>query len=326
MVAPMEPLQEPEASAPTLDAPPGPTAITALAFFGLALVAFLVAGSLAQLSNVPFGLLWTEVFIFFIPVWLIVRGKRVQVWDWLELARPRPRWLALGLLCGLANYPIAGALEAVVRAQVAARWPAFAKKSDIAAATLGAVHGWQVAVLVIAVGVAAPLCEETAFRGLIQHGLGRALRPAQAIALTAFLFAFIHLEPIGGLARMELGVLFGVLVLWTRSVWTSIAAHMANNLFATGLFLATRGQGAPSGAPGGLQLLELFALGAVLLLPLLLWASAHRVEPGGRAPEAAAPARGELAGWIAIALGTLGILLAVGVTTGALHRAVQMAR
>ncbi|MBS2030114.1 MAG: CPBP family intramembrane metalloprotease [Deltaproteobacteria bacterium] len=289
---------------PSVPAPapsPAPTAGMALALLAVSAFAAVVLGSLMQLASLPLGLLWTEAFTFFAPAWLLVCAFRGDPASWLGLSRPRPLHVALGFLVGLANYPLAGTLEVLVRTWVEARWPAISKFFDLAAHAFGNAHGWQKAVIVLAVVLAAPLGEETMFRGVLQPSLARSLRPAGAIAITAALFSLIHLDPIGFLARMELGIVFGLLVFWTRSLWVSMAAHAANNLFATGLYFVA-GDAKDEAPPEKLQLLGLFALGVVLTAPLLYaaWRSRRPVEPQPWTPPA--DLSRQLRGWTAAAI------------------------
>ena len=55
--------------------------------------------------------------------------------------------------------------------------------------------------------------------------------------VTAFVFSAFHLDPVGLTARFELGVLFGLLAWRAGSLWPAIAAHGANNLVSSVLFL-----------------------------------------------------------------------------------------
>lgn len=83
--------------------------------------------------------------------------------------------------------------------------------------------------------------EELAFRGtalnLCLNG-GRAdmvlsrRRAHTAIWVIAVLFSLIHFQFYGFVPRMLLGALFGYMVLWTGSIWTSVLAHFTNNAIA----------------------------------------------------------------------------------------------
>jgi hypothetical protein len=55
--------------------------------------------------------------------------------------------------------------------------------------------------------------------------------------VTAFVFSAFHLDPVGLAARFELGLLFGLLAWRSGSLWPAMAAHGANNLISSLLFL-----------------------------------------------------------------------------------------
>lgn len=293
---------------------PAPPARAALGLFLILVFAFPLVGMTVQIVNLPLGLWWTEAFLFFGPAWLLTRAWTGLPGAALGLARPGIRPIILGLLAGLANYPLTGALEASMRAFFMARWPEFTRGSDIGG-LLGHVEGWERAAFVAAVGIAAPLAEETFFRGMMQRALRRPLRDATAVALTALCFGAIHFEPIGLLARMELGALFGVLALWTGSLWAAIAAHAANNLLATAIYYATAG-GGQEPPPSAVELLELAGVGLVLTVPLLLAAYLFRTPPAEPAWEPPGPLARPVGQWALAALVGLAAVTAVA----SLHR------
>ena len=101
---------------------------------------------------------------------------------------------------------------------------------------LGTIRG-KILVAVLAI-VIAPVAEEVFFRGLLQPELERSLGAARGIAVTAFLFAFVHLLPQVLPLHFFLGLAFGFVVYATRSIWSGILLHVANNSLAI-LGLAT---------------------------------------------------------------------------------------
>src|SRR5262249_35058833 len=113
---------------------------------------------------------------------------------------------------------------------------------------------------------AAPFAEELAFRGVILQGLAETGRPLRAVLISAFLFSAFHLDALGFLGRLELGLLFGFLFLSSRSIWPAIAAHAANNGVASAIFLAFRSQPGPDERfPPPLGTLAFLALGAAAM-------------------------------------------------------------
>jgi CAAX amino terminal protease family. len=74
------------------------------------------------------------------------------------------------------------------------------------------------------------ICEELLFRGVIQNLMIDSLKRVHiAVWITAFVFAFIHIEFYSFLPRLALGLLLGYLAVWSRSLWPSIIVHIVNN-------------------------------------------------------------------------------------------------
>ncbi|MBN2813752.1 MAG: CPBP family intramembrane metalloprotease [Bacteroidales bacterium] len=80
------------------------------------------------------------------------------------------------------------------------------------------------------IAVLPALGEELLFRGLIQRLLIQWTRNNHiGIALAAFIFSFIHFQFFGFLPRFLLGLFFGYLLIWSRSLWVPVVAHLINN-------------------------------------------------------------------------------------------------
>ena len=81
----------------------------------------------------------------------------------------------------------------------------------------------------LALGVlAAPLCEEFIFRGLLQGGLRRSLPAWQAIGITAALFAIVH-PPASMLSVFVLGLCAGIAYERSGSLLAPMLVHAAYN-------------------------------------------------------------------------------------------------
>lgn len=86
--------------------------------------------------------------------------------------------------------------------------------------------------------VVAAVTEEFVFRGLILRGLLARIRPGRAIAISAGLFAVMHLNPWQLSTAFFIGVILGWVYLRTRSLALCIAGHGFHNamsLLAAGL-------------------------------------------------------------------------------------------
>jgi membrane protease YdiL (CAAX protease family) len=110
---------------------------------------------------------------------------------------------------------------------------------------LGA-RGWrQLAPILLAAIVCAPLGEEALFRGLIQPVLRRRLPPGAAIAATALLFAALHGHGISFVPLLLFGAVLGLAYELTGSLLVCILVHFWFNFFTALLLLGGYGPSAP---------------------------------------------------------------------------------
>jgi membrane protease YdiL (CAAX protease family) len=83
--------------------------------------------------------------------------------------------------------------------------------------------------LALAVGVGAPIVEESFFRGFLQPAAVRRFGAAGGIALTALFFGLAHGEPLAVPGLTAFGAVVGVLAHRTGRLGPGIAAHIAFN-------------------------------------------------------------------------------------------------
>ncbi|MFB1484751.1 type II CAAX prenyl endopeptidase Rce1 family protein [Corallococcus sp. RDP092CA] len=219
------------AEAPAPLSPPHPVLSAALAF-GL----FVTLGAVVQLLNPAFGVWFTEVFIFLGLAWIMLRRSGYRPAAYVGLT-PFPSLPTLfGFLLGMANF-VAVVVPVQFLAQKVA--PSWLREMFDASRLFEGQSPVELALLLGGVSVAAPLCEEFFFRGLFQRALTppAPASPWRALLIASVVFSAFHLDPVGFLARAELGLLFGWLFLRTGSLWPGIAAHAANNIVSSALFL-----------------------------------------------------------------------------------------
>jgi hypothetical protein len=78
--------------------------------------------------------------------------------------------------------------------------------------------------------IVGPLGEEIVFRGILQQAALARMGAAQAVAMSAVLFAAVHLQPFYLAGLIAVGVLLGVVFLRTGSLSACIYAHGLYNL------------------------------------------------------------------------------------------------
>ncbi len=150
---------------------------------------------------------------------MMVRSKKGSRWidymAWRSVSVLRTiGWM---MLCMLAVYA-AGVLHQVMG------WPesGFMDNAGLASSPL---------ILVLAVVVAAPICEELVFRGFMYSGFERSLGAWPALLLTSALFAVVHVQynAYELVHIVILGLILGLARMRTRSIWVPMAMHALNN-------------------------------------------------------------------------------------------------
>ncbi len=208
------------------------TLLLGLAVIGL----FVTLGTAAQLLSVPWGLWFSELFVFLLTPAVAIRWTGRDPWAAAGLRFAGLVPLLVGLLLGAANYFLAVIPLQLFSQSLSPEW-----LEELFDLTRLFRHATEAELVVLSTGVivAAPVCEEFFFRGVLQRGLHEAhVRPAVAIGLTALVFSTLHADPIGFLARLQLGFLFGWLFWKGQSLWPAIGAHAANNLVSLALYFA----------------------------------------------------------------------------------------
>ncbi len=265
----------PQEAPPTEIVPVRSARSLAVAATFLVLLLYVSVGAAVQQLNIAFGLWFTELFVFLGVGWVMLRRSARPPVAYTRLARPSMGLVLFGFALGVANFfafvvPIQFTMQALL--------PESWKFMDASQIFRGQTQ-LELALIVGAVSIAAPLCEEFFFRGVLQQGLmPPAFSPERAVVVSAVVFSAFHLDPVGFVARVQLGVLFGLLLLRTGSLWPGIAAHSANNLVSTGLFFLAGGIDAPAdgSAEAGLAAVALFsAFGLVSFFALLRAARRH---------------------------------------------------
>ncbi|HRC93176.1 MAG: CPBP family intramembrane metalloprotease [Bacteroidales bacterium] len=127
--------------------------------------------------------------------------------------------------------------------------------------------------------------EEVIFRGILQKHLVSATRSRWlGILITAALFSAFHLQFRGFIPRFALGVIFGYLYEWSRSLWLPMLAHFTNNAIAVIAFLLMGSEISVNEIEEVGSLQDIWAIGivsflAVALLLRFIWKTNTRQSP-----------------------------------------------
>lgn len=105
------------------------------------------------------------------------------------------------------------------------------KEAELITKSFLKMDNWtDMVIMFLMIGVLPAIGEELVFRGVFQSLFTQMVKNEHTgIWLSAFLFSALHLQFFGFVPRFLLGVLFGYFLLWGRSIWYPILAHLFNN-------------------------------------------------------------------------------------------------
>lgn len=95
-----------------------------------------------------------------------------------------------------------------------------------------AFSGQPVGLMILVVGIIGPICEELMFRGIVFHRLKDWVKPQAAIVISALLFAIYHGNVVQFFYATCMGVMLAIIYDKTGTLWISIVAHIAANLWS----------------------------------------------------------------------------------------------
>jgi membrane protease YdiL (CAAX protease family) len=154
---------------------------------------------------------------------LILVGRRdIDVGD-LGWRRTSWRWVLAAVPLTIAGLLLAGALGALVQGL-------FPHAQNIQCQTVQKEFGHAIWYAVPVVCVAAPIVEETVFRGVLYRWLRSNLSMTPAMLLSGAVFALFHFIPILFLPLAGLGALLAWIYERSGSLWPGVIVHGLFNL------------------------------------------------------------------------------------------------
>lgn len=181
-----------------------------------------------------------SILAFCIPAFLLARFCSKNSFNWLRLNNAPTFKALLGVLI---VYGISmPAMEWIIEWNQSIRFPealsgiesTFRKWEEASEATtkiLLETHGWfSIITGVLVIGILTGISEELFFRGGLQGIFIRSsIGKGSAVWLAAFIFSVMHFQFFGFVPRLIMGVFFGYLLIWTKSIWVPVFAHLLNN-------------------------------------------------------------------------------------------------
>jgi membrane protease YdiL (CAAX protease family) len=222
----MPPSQQPEK--------PAFGAWSALGAYGVLLVGMLFIGAPAQQHGVVLGLWITEALAIALPAAFLIVAAGVRFGPYLGLRRLSVKQALIAAGVAALNQPVVSFLTWCAHEALPARLVA---DFDAKQRMLDAVFAQQAVPMVVTVVLAAPLGEELFFRGFALPALQRSWGVVASVLVSGALFSILHMDPVGFVGLMEIGVLLAALRYWSGSLWAAVIGHAVNNGIAGGAFL-----------------------------------------------------------------------------------------
>ena len=164
----------------------------------------------------------------------------------------------LGLMMGIGCVFLSQLILTIVESIGILNFDNLENYEQLIASMIGQSPTWLV---LLAVGIVAPIAEELLFRGLVFHMFNRHVNIKVALVIQGLLFGAFHMNLVQGVYASVLGIVLGIAYILTGNLWIPILMHVVNNTVA--LLLPEVWMNDP--------LISAGLMGLLLLVPLGLW-------------------------------------------------------
>ena len=190
----------------------------------ICMILVITLGSLAQSISFSWGLILTEIFFIFLPAWLMFRKEKINLRQLQIFLKPNGSLLLVSSLLGMGAWFVGSMIE-ILMVQITGY------QTEIVPGIIP-TSVFQAVLIFFGFAIAAPVCEEFVFRGIIQSTYQKYYSPMIAIVAASFLFAFFHMRLQGFPGLIPVALILGFTYWRTRSLLASMVVHFANNLFS----------------------------------------------------------------------------------------------
>lgn len=195
---------------------------------------FIVIGVPFQQHSIVAGLWVTEALAIALPAVVVIWWAGLKLGPYLGLRAPTAGQMLVAAVVAALNQPVVSLLTFLAHEGLPAELVA---KFDAKQRMLDAFFAGQATPMLITVAIAAPLGEELFFRGFALPALRRSFGTVFAVLVSGALFSALHMDPVGFVGLLEIGVMLALLRLWSGSLWPSVLAHAVNNGIAGAAFM-----------------------------------------------------------------------------------------
>ena len=193
--------------------------------------------------NLTVSVVATLANILFIGGGTYLFGIRRRKITWASLGISPQKWKNIyflyAFLIVVVSLPIRGYIGRFVEILVNGDLENLELRGELLGAGMDSWIGFLI--MLVTVGVLAPIAEELYFRGLIYDWFRQRWGVGLSVFISSTLFAFAHIDSVGVMASgFVMGAVIALAYEKTRSLWIAIAMHVFTNSIAVVLlYLAT---------------------------------------------------------------------------------------
>lgn len=191
-------------------------------------ITFINIGPIVQKMDEIMGLLFTEYIIILLPSLLFILIRKIPMKKFLRLNKISFKQVLLVIIISLFTYPLAVFAQGVFLLILDSFSQFVPNQIPAPVGAQGLIYG------LFTMSISAGICEEVMFRGLIMGAYDK-LGYKKSILITALLFGIFHFTLVNFIGPLILGIIFGIMVHKTKSLYSSIIAHATNNAIAVGI-------------------------------------------------------------------------------------------
>lgn len=243
-----------------------------------------VVGSFVQSIEVYSGLLITEYLLILMPNLIYLKLMGFSLKKVLRLNKINLEQIKYITLITIFSYPIAIFFNFIATIILSIFGNGLPEQVPLPGNSL--MYFFSLFVIALAPGI----CEEIMFRGTIMSAYGRFGRK-KSIIYSAILFGVFHLNFQNLLGPIFLGIILGITVYKTNSIYASILGHTLNNGIAMtiGYFSNKSLQGMEEAAPVAFEIpnfiqiiILIFVLAALAAISLIILKRLLKKLPGSK--------------------------------------------
>ncbi len=188
-------------------------------------ILLLVVGAKAQSNDLYTGVLITEYLLILLPNIAFIKFKKFSLKKVLKLNPLSLKQMVYIFFIMFFAYPVAVFLNFIMLAMVTSISEAMPVGVPIPDNFIDYIIGLFV------VAITPGICEEVMFRGTLQSAYSK-LGEKKGLIITSVLFGIFHFNLLNFLGPIFLGLVLGIILIKTNSLYGSILGHVLNNGFA----------------------------------------------------------------------------------------------